>query len=1073
MKIRIFTLAKELNMDSKLLIEYCQKLGIILKNSALASISPEEKERVLALIKEGASASLAPEKPEPMAPVREAPRQIPSKVPKVRDTTRAQMAGLRDADLAPPEAEDTVEEQPAPVLEVPGLVAEAPPEPVPTPVLPAAAPTRPREVGPRPETGMGVKPRPAAPEPAPVAALTRPVAAAPMRAIRDLAKPTKKRAEPAALASTAVATPPTASEEAVTEAADLAAETESEVEIEVEVEEPVASAVEEPPTVEAQETSPAEVVPDVRPVQDAPISAPATKSAPVAQGSTLQAAQSSGQAIAQASTITPPPTREVKPPAPMRREDYMSVTGSRAMVSRASPPSLGDPNRQKKPKAKPGPALPMLAELPPLPPVPTVKVVQETAQKPEMRFPKDIAAEKKPLTQHMKQHMQQRIVEAKAAGKKPGDMVEEFDEFGKKKKLPGGAVAGALADGRKRRQESRTKSTRGGDEDEGGGRSRFRRGRQKPGQKAVALKTSAELELPITVRTFCEAIGRPAKLVVGSLMRKGVMVTINSSLEEDVALELAMELGVDVEIKRERSIEDELEADEQDGENVAASRRAPIVTILGHVDHGKTTLLDKIRSANVAAGEVGGITQHIAAYQIEYEGEKITFLDTPGHAAFAEMRARGANVTDIAILVVAANDGVMPQTLEALAHARAANVPIVVAMNKSDLPERNEQRALQDLAQHNLLAAEWGGDTEVVRTSGLTGAGIEDLLATLLTIAELHELTANPERPARGVCLEAFRDEGRGPVAWLIIQDGTLRKGDVVLCGDAFGKIRGIYNDQDEEIDEAPPSMPVKVAGLDLVPGAGDKFYAMANLDEARQVAEERRQRDRQKELSEKVKPRTLQDILDEVQSGGVQELPVIIKADTPGSVEALKSEMLKFTHPEVRVRILHDGVGGVNESDVYLASASKAIIVAFHVIPEDRAQSLADQEGVEIRKYGIIYEVTDDIKKALEGLLKPEVIEVQTGRAVVLQTFEISRFGKIAGCRVLNGTIDRSNRIRVVRDLRTLNDYNIESLKRNKDDAKEVREGMECGIRLSHFDDVKEGDLFQAYRLEEIKRKL
>ena len=480
-----------------------------------------------------------------------------------------------------------------------------------------------------------------------------------------------------------------------------------------------------------------------------------------------------------------------------------------------------------------------------------------------------------------------------------------------------------------------------------------------------------------------------------------------------------------------------------------------------------------MRSANVAASEHGGITQHIAAYQIEHNGHKLTFVDTPGHAAFGEMRARGATVTDIVVLVVAANDGVMPQTIECISHARAANVPLVVAMNKVDLPDRNEQRVLTDLSAHNVLAAEWGGDVEVIRTSGLTGQGLPELLDTLLLTAELHEFKANPNRPASGACLEAFRDEGRGPLAWLIVQKGTLRVGDVVLCGGAFGRIRAMYNERDEELEEALPSTPVKVAGLDIVPGPGDQFLVLADVDAAREAAEERRQKGRASVLANMGGKRTLEDILNAAAEGEIRDLAVIIKADTPGSLEAIRSEMNKFEHPEVRVKLLHQGVGGVNESDVYLASASNAVIFAFHVIADNQAQLLAQQEGVEIRRYSIIYEVMDEIRKILEGMLKPEQREVATGRAIVLRTFSITRFGTIAGCRVLNGTIERSSRIHLIREQRVINTYGIASLKREKEDAREVREGMECGIRLENYNDVKEGDLLEAFKIEEVKRKL
>ncbi len=559
------------------------------------------------------------------------------------------------------------------------------------------------------------------------------------------------------------------------------------------------------------------------------------------------------------------------------------------------------------------------------------------------------------------------------------------------------------------------------------------------------------------------------------LFKAGRMVTINDELGEEEAMEVSMELGVDLSFKRGRDIEAELLAslDHEDPPELMR-QRPPMITILGHVDHGKTTMVDRIRGANVAAGEAGGITQHIAAYQVDYEGHQLTFVDTPGHAAFGEMRSRGADATDIVVLVIAADDGVMPQTVECISHARNAGVPIVVALNKMDLPGIDEQRILQQLAQHELLPAEWGGEVEVVRTSGTTGKGIDKLLETLLLTAELQEFSANPDREGLGVCLEAFRDEGRGAIAWLIVQKGTLRIGDNVLCGATYGRIRAMYNDRDEPVTEAGPSMPVKVSGLSDVPGAGDHFFVMKDIEEARETAEGRLHEGRTEALSSRVTARTLEDILSVPREGhGVQELPLILKADSPGSIEALRGEVCKFEHPEVRVQIIHSGVGGVNESDVSLASAAGAIIIAFHVIAEDRAQLQADRQGVEIRRYNIIYEVTEHIKLALQGLLRPERVEVSTGRAIVLRTFSISRFGTIAGCRVLNGTISRDSRVHLIRDQKVMNDYRIGSLKREKDDAKEVRDGMECGIRLDGFNDIKEGDLFEAFRIDEIARTL
>ncbi|MGB0742078.1 MAG: translation initiation factor IF-2, partial [Planctomycetaceae bacterium] len=542
------------------------------------------------------------------------------------------------------------------------------------------------------------------------------------------------------------------------------------------------------------------------------------------------------------------------------------------------------------------------------------------------------------------------------------------------------------------------------------------------------LKSEAQISFPVTVRALSEAIGRPAKSIISILFKQGKMVTINDELGEEEAMEVSLELGVDLTFKKSRDIEAELLASlDHDDEPDLLEPRPPIITILGHVDHGKTTMVDRIRSANVAGGEAGGITQHIAAYQVDYEGNVLTFVDTPGHAAFGEMRSRGANVTDIVVLVVAADDGVMPQTVECISHARNAGVPIVVALNKIDLPGVDEQKVLQQLAQHEILPAEWGGEYEVVRTSGETGQGVEQLLETLILTAELHEFKANPDREAVGVCLEAFRDEGRGAIAWLIVRKGTLRVGDVLLCGNTYGRIRAMYNDRDELIEEAGPSTPIRVAGLSEVPGAGDHFFVMKDIEDARETAESRLHEGRRESLSLRQAPRTLEDILNQPRDGeGVQDLPLILKADTPGSIEALRGEMEKFEHPEVRVQVIHSGIGGVNESDVYLAAASGAIIIAFHVVAEERAEVLADREGVQIRRYDIIYEVTDHIRLALQGLLRPERVEVTTGRAIVLRTFSISRFGTIAGCRVLSGTISRDNHIHVIRDQKVLNNYRI-----------------------------------------------
>jgi translation initiation factor IF-2 len=765
----------------------------------------------------------------------------------------------------------------------------------------------------------------------------------------------------------------------------------------------------------------------------------------------------------------------IRPAPPNRQEEYLPPGGVRSSSSiREMKPrgtiSESEQAQQRRPKPKAKPALPNVAA-PPAYKGPAIRgkpKEEAPAQKPDIPLSPDTFSPNSPLRAHLKKNVEQKKKRKKGEGEGGLEAASSTSFIGEDEDRD----RKTAVRGPDRRENWKRSGTDSSEATERKRRAiRFRQRRVEP----VALKTAAELAAPITVRSLSEALGRPAKDLLRILFDRGEVANINQTLSEETAMDLAMELGVDLSIRKAKDVEQELvdtiEATDSPEELV---ERPPIVTILGHVDHGKTTLLDKIRSANVAAGEAGGITQHIAAYQVKNaEGRKITFVDTPGHAAFSEMRARGANLTDFVVLVVAADDGVMPQTVECISHARAANVPIIVAMNKFDLPGRNEQRVLQDLATNNVMPVEWSGDTEVIRTSGITGAGIDKLLETILLSAELRELKANPNRPAVGVCLEAFRDEGRGVIAWLVVQNGTLHVGDVILCGEADGRIRALYDDLDRPIESAGPSTPVKVAGLDSMPGAGDRFWVMSDIEQAREVAGSRRDRGRAAVLSGRARPRSLEDILTAAREGTVQDLPLIVKADSQGSIEALRSEIGKFAHPEVRVTIVHEGVGGVNESDVALAEASGAIIIAFHVVPEERARALAERDGVDVRRFEIIYEVTETIKRSLEGLLPPERKQVMTGRAVVLKTFQISRLGTIAGCRVLTGTIERSNRINVIRDQTILNSYDIASLKRGKDDARDVRDGMECGIRLEGFNDIKEGDMLEAFRVDEIKRTL
>jgi translation initiation factor IF-2 len=594
---------------------------------------------------------------------------------------------------------------------------------------------------------------------------------------------------------------------------------------------------------------------------------------------------------------------------------------------------------------------------------------------------------------------------------------------------------------------------------------------------ASARKTQVEIEPPINIRKLSEVIGVKANDLIRKLMAMNQLATINASLDDDLAVMLALEFGIELEVVHPRTAEDDLlESFASSAVSENLRPRPPVITILGHVDHGKTSLLDRIRKSNVVQSESGGITQHIGAYQVESNNRPITFVDTPGHEAFTSMRARGANVTDIVVLVVAADDGVMPQTVEAIAHAKAAGVPIVVALNKIDLPNAdtpaNINKIYGELSQQALNPVEWGGDTEVVKTSAATGQGIPDLLATLETIAELHELKADPTRPATGTCLEASLSEGRGVLASFLVQEGTLRVGDVIVCGDGFGRVRSLFDDQGHSIEEAGPSTPVEVSGLDVVPTAGENFAVIDDISRAREVALTRRLRARDAAHADR-QAVTLENLYSKMAEQKLKSLNLILKADVQGSIEALTKELEKLTNDEVPIRILLKAVGGITESDIVLADASQAIVIGFRVAPEDRAISLAEEKKIEIRRYDIIYQVTDDIKKAVEGMLIPEVKEVHLGRAVVRLVFKISKVGAVAGCFVTQGTIERAAKVRLIREGREIYKGAIEALKRFKDDVKEVPQNFECGIKIGNFDDLKVDDVIEAYRVDVIRRTL
>ncbi len=792
------------------------------------------------------------------------------------------------------------------------------------------------------------------------------------------------------------------------------------------------------------------------------------------------------------------------------RQDYLAPGGTnlnRGIRVIGSRPKAGDANKpagedRKKPRQPAEPVINLKTRIPKSGATPLPKPPEQAAQKPEIRLTPDMIAGTKQGMKAPLERLQKDTSNAAAArgpsAPPPGTAatgkggLKGFKDAADKArgtKKPGipdkeeGKAGSGLSSARAERRKSKKDPIRYiGDEDDSEGR---RRGRKQPKQSgaSTARKEKVVLDIPCTVRGFCEAAGVPVARVLRSLMTMGMPTTINAKMESEQAMFLAAELGVEVEFREAESAEASmlkaLESIEDAPEDLIP--RPPIVTFLGHVDHGKTSLLDYLIGTKIVSGEAGGITQHIRAYQVEKDGRKVSFVDTPGHEAFTEMRARGANVTDIAILVVAADDGIMPQTEEAISHAKAANVPIVVAANKSDLPGADINRIMTQMTEHGLTPSAWGGDVEVVPTSAITGAGMDELIETLLTVAELADYRANPKRAAVGVCLESEQSSDRGVMAKVMVQNGTLRVGDVMVCGSTFGRVKAIYDTlrANKQLTEAGPSMPVNITGLEKPPEAGERFYILDDIGQAREIALARENTLRSDSLSTtspKVSFETFQEL---IQSGRLSKkedkvvLNLIIRADARGSLEAIEKELTKLDHPEVELKVLQRSVGGITVADVTLASASNAVIVGFNVIPDEAARILAESKKVEVRRYDIIYNLALDIKAIVEGRLRPEEKIVELGRALVKQVFSVSRIGTIAGCYVVQGSIERGCRIRVNREGRTIGDYPLDSLRRVKDDVKEVNRGLECGIKLQGFNDVKQDDILEAYRIEEVARTL
>ncbi len=801
-----------------------------------------------------------------------------------------------------------------------------------------------------------------------------------------------------------------------------------------------------------------------------------------------------------------PTTPESSPPQPEETTEPVALKPAfdpKKPIRPTSPPPPPRPKTAKKPQVKPSrpqkPKKPTIrvAALPEVKQPPTVAKSTQKVQKPDIALPKDAIRSarqgKAPLQQFTDS---KKSKDKKKFGTPENEPPQVFGEMPASKSGKDGGkdrrrgskdredVDTGMGSTRQARRHKRSRVNVSGDE-ETRYRSYNRTRRKGPAANTAApRKDKAVLELPCTVRTFSEATGVSSGQIIKALMELGAMANINAQIDDEMVELLAEQLGVELDIREQETLENKLitQIEETVDDESDLRSRPPVVTFLGHVDHGKTSLLDAIIGIDVVSGEAGGITQHIRAYEIKKGNQTISFVDTPGHEAFTEMRARGANVTDIAVLVVAADDGVMPQTEEAISHAKAAGVPIIVALNKIDLASAQPDKALQDLAQHELLPSEWGGEIEVVRTSATQGTGIDELLETILVTAELHEYKANPKRQAIGTCLEAEQEPGRGVIAKMIVQTGTLNVGDVIVCGTSHGRVKAMYSTLKarKKVKSAGPSIPVNVTGLDIAPEAGDKFYVLDDIAAAREIATSREFESRQQSLSGGTTKVSLEDFQSRLESGDlvvsrddVVTLNLILRADVRGSIEAIKKELGKLEHPEVEIKIMQALVGGITEGDVRLAQASQAVIIGFNVVPDETARSLADELQVEIRRYDIIYKVTEDIKATLEGRLKPDEKVVELGMAMVLRTFDISRSGRIAGCRVMRGAIERGSRVRVIRDSRVIGEYNMDSLKREKDDAKSVQKGMECGIKLAGFNDVKEGDQLEAYKIEEVARTL
>ena len=701
-------------------------------------------------------------------------------------------------------------------------------------------------------------------------------------------------------------------------------------------------------------------------------------------------------------------------------------------------------------------------------PAPQAKPAQEPARA-QSAAPAEVAqqpAQPKKEKQHVpRQVPEKRVIDTRGGGNvNLGKYDERFDRMAGAHGADSGRQRGGkekFSNKQKQRQQQAAASAK---------RRAEERERMQKLQFEIAKKAPVKVQIPdaIGVGELASRMKKTGTEVVKALIKNGVMASLSDIIDYDTAALVAMELGCKVEHEVVVTVEERLIDDREDRPE-ELEPRAPVVVVMGHVDHGKTSLLDYIRKANVAAGEAGGITQHIGAYTVNVKGSPVTFLDTPGHEAFTSMRARGASVTDIAILVVAANDGIMPQTIESINHAKAANIPIVVAINKMDMPGANPERVKQQLTEYDLVSEEWGGDTIVCPISAKTGEGIDNLLENLVVLAEILELKANPNRAARGTVIEARLDRGRGPIMTVLVQNGTLHHGDIIIAGTAVGHVRTMMNDKGQRVTEAGPSIPVEIAGMSEVPNAGDVFNAVDDERMARELVEERKQQAKERTLGV-AKKVTLDDLFAQIKQGEIKDFNIIVKADVQGSAEAVKASLEKLTNEEVRVKVIHSGVGAINESDVMLAATSNALIVGFNVRPDSAARDYAARANVEMRTYRVIYDCLNEIEAAMKGMLAPKFVEQVIGHIEVRQLYKVSKVGTVCGCYVQDGKVQRGCQVRVVRDGIVVFEGEMASLRRFKDDVKEVASGYECGIQIEKFNDEHVGDVIEAFVMKQVE---